>query len=147
MGSGVCWPGCPNSPSTGDLGARPGGPSGKPVGSPALVQCQISAWWAQNLAVPPPPPRPLPQLTNCPWLLLPWPQAARVLVARKQGVLLLQLVVWARRGRGSAVGLSVWPVLEGCLPVVLVQMPPGSCPSGIPLDGVSGSFVTGFLCL
>lgn len=41
------------------------------------------------------------QLTNCPWLLLARPQAAGVLVACKQGVLLLQLVV-CREGESRA---------------------------------------------
>lgn len=56
VGSGVRWPGCPNSPSTGDLGASPGGPSGKPVGGPALAHCRTSAWWAQNSMPPSPAP-------------------------------------------------------------------------------------------
>lgn len=41
------------------------------------------------------------QLTNCPWLLLTRPQAAGVLVACKQGVLLLQLVV-CREGEADS---------------------------------------------
>lgn len=41
------------------------------------------------------------QLTNRPWLLLARPQAAGVLVACKQGVLLLQLVV-CREGERQA---------------------------------------------
>lgn len=39
-------------------------------------------------------PNPRPHLTNGPWLVFPWTNATRVLVACKQGVLLLQLVIY-----------------------------------------------------
>lgn len=101
------------------------------------------------------PPLP-PQLTNCPWLLLPWPQAAGVLVACKQGVLLLQLVVCAGREGGNAVGLKVagisWRAsASGPCPdttrFLLLRSPfvcgssvPGSVSVRIPLGSVQLSF-------
>lgn len=104
--------GAPTSPEVGfwgqvleaSLGSR-GEPSLGAVSGLSMVGSGIGS--APPLPQVPSAPKPYPQLTNCPWLLLPGPQAARVLEACKQGVLLLQLVVCAGREGGNAVGVRV----------------------------------------
>lgn len=98
-----------------DLGARSSNLSGIVLGLSVLGSGHSSAPHPQ-----PHQPCPQPQLTDGPRLLLSGPQAAGVLVMCKQGVLLLQLVVCARKESGNAVGLRASAV-EGCLPLVPVS--------------------------